>query len=302
VQHGRTQDDRLREVGADIGKTGVRGGRDGRLPRMIASEEYGFAFIHIPKNAGSSLRDQLMDVDDFESAFYKTKQHPELGFYDSSHVPLARLRKHFPDAFEKVSRLTTYTIVREPADRFLSAIAQRARQFHHQLPDTLDEATIRDEVDKAIASIDKESFPPREFVHFSRQSDFIYLDGEQFVDNVYPIEAFDRLVTEIERHLGRKLISGFHANRTVTFRHPALADILVRSKNLAKEHLPIRQYNWLRDRAMRTLTKPGVSRFNEVVRQSDAAMAFIRDYYRLDFETYEAARRGPPLRAGKGVA
>lgn len=269
---------------------------------MIASEKHGFAFIHIPKNAGTSIREQLMEIDDFQSAFFRTKQHPELGSYDSGHVPLATLRDLFPDAFEKISGLTSYAIVRDPAERFLSALAQRSREFQRQLPDSLDEATIRAEVDKVIDNISSDRLVPQEFVHFTRQSDFIVLDDRQFVDHVYPIEAFDKLVAAIEGHLGHSMLAGFHVNKTVTYRYPALTGLLSRGRNLAKTHLPRTQYNWLRDRARNTFTKPGVSQLADAVRQSDSTMAFIRDHYRRDFEIYEAARRNSPLRADKEAA
>ena len=65
---------------------------------LIISDRFGFAFVHIPKCAGSTVREQIRRIDPecFEMA--GRRMHPDLGKIDAMHLPLDILRDHFPES------------------------------------------------------------------------------------------------------------------------------------------------------------------------------------------------------------
>lgn len=257
---------------------------------MMTCSKFNFAVIHIPKNAGSTIRDQVEPFDDYDGFFRGTKDHPELGLYNSSHVPLMHLREHWPEVFAVLSGLETYAMVRDPVSRFSSALAQRARQIHKVQPDEMDAATIQGEIDVIINELETHrTFPTHKFVHFARQTDYLDLDGARFVKHIYPIERIGALIAKLEVHMGQPLIREFQANKTVTFRYPALKKALLAAKGVAKKALPIGPYNKLRDLGIRTMTEAGASAMNDAV-AGEAVQAFIKDYYADDLAHYAAAR------------
>lgn len=170
------------------------------------------------------MRDQIQQYDDNKGHFLGTKKHPVLGYYDSSHVPLARLEAHFPDVFETIRALDVYAILRDPVARFSSSLAQRFRQIHKVRPDQATSAQIDVEVDAVIAHLEQMTgFPNQKFSHFSRQSDFILFEDQKMVRNPYTIDETPVLIRALSGRLGVELVEGFHANKTVTFRHEWIA-------------------------------------------------------------------------------
>jgi hypothetical protein len=63
---------------------------------MIVSSKHDFAFVHIPKCAGSTIRHPLRDKDDFGGRFYRSIEVPGLGLVNANHLPLNILQEHFP--------------------------------------------------------------------------------------------------------------------------------------------------------------------------------------------------------------
>jgi hypothetical protein len=89
---------------------------------MIISDRHHFVFAHIPKCAGTSVRDALQHLDD-RDGFYtgRVDQHPTLGLLDYVHIPLFNLRDHFRSEFEKAGDYWSFAVVRDPFGRFPSA-------------------------------------------------------------------------------------------------------------------------------------------------------------------------------------
>ncbi|MBO0732802.1 MAG: sulfotransferase family 2 domain-containing protein [Methylocapsa sp.] len=96
---------------------------------MIISDDYRFAFIHIPKCAGSSVSAQLAGIDSYHGKFSGDGPHDQLGYIYFCHLPLQTLHDHFPEEFRKVTEYDSVAFVREPQARFASALMQYVRTY-----------------------------------------------------------------------------------------------------------------------------------------------------------------------------
>ncbi|MEM9838163.1 MAG: hypothetical protein AAF830_03310 [Pseudomonadota bacterium] len=248
-------------------------------------------FFHIPKCAGSTLRDQLENYDSLDGQFSRRKEHPELGRYEAAHVPLFRLRKYWPEVFEKVATTSKYAVVRDPVARFCSAISQNIRENHDVSPGHAPKELIEGVIATAREDIAKNpEFPAFGLSHFCHQTDFIDLDGERFVDSVYPLEELPTMIRDIGDAIGVKLMDDIAANKTVTFKNEGLAGPLTKLKDISKNVLPFPVYTRAREAAMKVFTKPGSENVQDTVRGSAELMAFIREHYAGDFAVYEESR------------
>ena len=123
---------------------------------MIVSDRHKFAFIHIPKCAGTTVRNRITPYDDLGGAHHeRVEDHPVLGPTDFVHLPLYTLRDHFPEEFDKVRRYWSFAVLRNPKSRFFSAVAQRVRMYRGngvQLRQ-LSEEQIVEEIEAAMAEL-----------------------------------------------------------------------------------------------------------------------------------------------------
>ena len=262
---------------------------------MILSDRYRFVFIHVPKCAGTSVRAAVAPYHDADSRFLKgVELHPDLGEIDFRHLPLGLLRDIDPEAFEKLKIYDSFALIRDPFQRFRSALAQRTKMYLGKEFAQLDQVDIRAEIDRVIDYLKSE---PRviapEFIHFSRQSDYIGVDGVQLVRHVYPLERLDLLGAALGRHIGTDELQIGHANKTTVFRHPQLKHLLRGGSAAARRVLPRALHEALRVHARRKLMRPGgtapLPAFDH-----PAVQAFINSYYAADIALYRDVLRRIP--------
>ena len=96
---------------------------------MIISDRHQFILVHIPKCAGVSIKKPLRCIDDSAGAFSRIADHPALGRIHWAHIPITDLKTHFPEIYDKLCSYCSVAIVRDPIDRFVSAVFQRMREF-----------------------------------------------------------------------------------------------------------------------------------------------------------------------------
>ena len=183
---------------------------------MLISDDPSIAFVHIPKSAGTSVRKlfsqrarplpelyqhpSLQFVDDKMRAV-----HEELGSIHLHHLPLAILKNYFPDAWQLLVGRTSLAIVRDPVSRFESAVKQRLREFRGVGFSDLDPTSVNEEAKRVCDWLSgREVICDLEYVHFSRQQDFIEVDGERIVDRIFAIERLDLLMTWMGKHFAFK--------------------------------------------------------------------------------------------------
>ena len=157
---------------------------------MIISHSQKFVFIHNPKVAGTSLRNALSKWDDTKNAFWGPYYHPILGRkIDLAHVMIRDLAV-FPELRGSMEDYFTFGIVRDPIERFHSAVSyynkrkpDRARKAHEFLELFIKYPTLM------TYDID--------FVHFCPQHEFFYYQSEQglkcLADVLLPLERLNRL-------------------------------------------------------------------------------------------------------------
>lgn len=263
---------------------------------MIISKSHDFGFVHIPKCAGSTIRQQLRDLDDLGGKFYHTMTLPDLGRINANHVLLKVLERHFPEDLAALREVTSYAILREPHERFISAVAQHLRA-HVKEPSELSQADLRVEIDKIMASLSGD--PDQKVIRntiFYRQADYVYLDGVQVIDRLYTMDNLDPLFDRLETEHGLPLDRGAVWNPTVSYRIPGSSGGIKRIKDMAKQLLPVRSYAAMRDLGVRLLTTQGVPELETTLRNDPKVQDFIASHYHDDIALYQS------LRAEQGTA
>ena len=128
-------------------------------------------------------------IDTSDGQFWRIGEHPEMGAVHFAHLTLHDLARYFPETLAKIRDYQSMAIIRDPRDRFFSAIFQRLREFRG-----IGQSVITREMIEAEARTVKsylESDPERldlEHVHFNRQCDFIELGGQPVVHRLFSLD------------------------------------------------------------------------------------------------------------------
>lgn len=262
---------------------------------MIINKAHDFGFVHIPKCAGSTIRQQLRDRDDLEGKFYHTMTLPDIGRINANHILLGTLEQHFPDDLARLRDVTSYAILRAPMDRFKSAVAQHLRG-HVREASELSLAEIQAETDKIIAEIRAD--PDQRVIRntiFYRQVDYVFLHDEQIIDHLYPMTNMAPLFDRLDQVHGLALERDQVWNPTVTYRVPGSSSGLKRLKDKARKVLPTKTYATVRDIGIRLLTTKGVPKLERFLDNSQTVRDFVDDHYARDIALYHKVRASQDL-------
>ena len=170
---------------------------------MIISTEKNFTFIHIPKNAGSNIREVIKKYDKYHGDFNSFIVHPLLGETHSGHLTLSEIERNYPIQYREILDSVCFTVLRNPHDRFISALSQRLREFKNFLPVEVTQDNLAKEAREVLSLIQGKSSEelPVELIHFRKQIDYIFdQNGNQVVKNIFDIKnipsIFDWLNSE----------------------------------------------------------------------------------------------------------
>jgi len=264
---------------------------------MIISNTHRFAFVHVPKCAGTTVRHPLQAFDDCNGAHTgRVGDHPVLGNLDYVHIPLFTLRDHFKEEFRAVTDYWSFVVVRDPFARFASSVSQRLKRYSAK---PIHRSNLGD-ITKVIAeSIDYLSRQPRcnhrlppEYIHFQKQIDYIELDGEQIVNSLYTVDDVDKLLEEVGQRVGRSLGQSSQAggaqpraNQSIVFRNDFLRWVIETARPLSNQVsrlLPEGAKQRVRDQ----IYIPRDQRMKDLF-AADYVQDFIRDYYAEDIALYK---------------
>jgi hypothetical protein len=187
-------------------------------------------FIHIPKCAGVSVNHALERVSRSDAGslaedlgiaraedalgLYRLDD-PVLGPIHPAHVPLKFLRQRFPATWAALRRSRSFALTRDPRARFLSALMQHLREFEDVGPIRADDPRLADDAARVCDWLGRRgSFADLEYIHFSRQVDYVDLDGERIADAIFPVDRTEALAAWLTREVGLKVsIAHAHARR-----------------------------------------------------------------------------------------
>lgn len=256
---------------------------------MIINKAHDFGFVHIPKCAGSTIRQQLRAQDDLKEKFYYSITLPGLGRINGNHVRLPVLEAYFPDDLEALRAVTSYAITREPMERFLSGVSQYLRARGDE-PAELSENELQrvtaEIIQRLTADATKDDF---DLTVFFPQVDYVFLNGERVVNHLYTMENIDQLFDAIETRHNLTLLRDKVWNPTVTYKIPQMSGGLKRLKDVAQRYLPMKAYVALRELGIRTLTTKGVPKLHDTLSSDAQVRAFVSEHYAQDAQLYREA-------------
>lgn len=262
---------------------------------MIISHRHRFAFVHVPKCAGTSVHGRLAPYDDLDGAFYRrVEDHPELGAVDLGHMPLITLRDHFPDEFSCVKRYWSFAVVRAPRARFCSAIAQRLKMYRGTFLQSLSDEELSREISSTIDNLRNLSgrFPP-DLIHFQPQVDYVMIGDERVVDELYRTHEIDQLFEDVARRVGIEALpelpneSHHGENRSYAFKSNVVRVAFEPFRPVARSVLKALPQGY--KQKLRKLVYRDSSEVFERVGPGLGLDEFVAEFYAADLELLEVA-------------
>ena len=265
---------------------------------MIISDRHRFIFIHIPKCGGTTVRTALMPYDDHRAEFYDKGRstHETLGEVDYHHLPLNVLRTHFPHAYELLKTYPSYALTRDPMERFCSGVVYRFYQIKNKPKNSLTFDTFRNETSKIIKIIDKEKNKntlPINYIHFTRQANYISDQGEVLLSTIYKLDNIKEFLKEISE-ITCKNIEYYNENQSFYYKNRIASTIDPLAQRAVKKIVPRRIWKPVFSRLKISFMRRGIidrentSYFQEALTESQRA--YLLDYYKEDAILYAAAR------------
>ena len=259
---------------------------------MIIDDTHETAFVHVPKCGGTSISLQFGALDSYGGAFRGKGVHPALGAIHYAHIPLSFLRRCYPAEFGKIRAYQSFALTRDPHTRFASATFQRVEEFLGVPKLKITRARALEEA-RAVARwlAGHGPFCDLEYIHFSRQVDYVALDGERIVDVVFPIEDIAELAAALEA----RCHVPFDPERRENTNFGSGSGLLG-MLHLAKP-LYSRLTTWAFRERLLLMAKRwkinGPQALYDDFRRDRQISDFVEDYYADDFKLYRDAQIGP---------
>jgi hypothetical protein len=233
------------------------------------------------------VKSRLRAIDTTDNRFFSIAEHPVLGSVHLEHLTLAELADHYPDVFDKFGSYRSMAIVREPMDRFLSAIFQRMREFRGERASEITPDKVEREARMIIDHLN--SRPKRlavEYVHFNRQSDYIEHGGARVVKDVFSIERMADVADYLRRHTGVEIGEERHNRTTQLNRWLRPLQRMLRAPYV---RLFPREF---RSEVRRKMV--GIGLYHDAptqqhIHRDSPIYQFVREHYARDFDIYEQA-------------
>ncbi|HUF57282.1 MAG TPA: sulfotransferase family 2 domain-containing protein [Thermohalobaculum sp.] len=259
---------------------------------MIYSDRHRFVFVHIPKCAGTSVRRALAAHDDSGGRFGgRIVEHPRHGRVDWTHLPLALMAELAPEVFARLAdpAYLGIALLRDPFERFPSALAQRIKMYRGVEMAQIGRAALEAEIEAVIARLEAEpAVTEAGFIHFARQVDFVEHEGRRLLDALVPVERLDLLAALLGARIGAPLPPIGQENPTRMARWPALRPALRLGGRAARALLPGNAGERMRRRARTLLLRPASAGLSPVF-DSARVRDFVARHYAADLALHRQA-------------
>lgn len=283
---------------------------------MIINSDREFAFVHIPKCAGTSVREVLLKFDQREAEYTANFANqtgleevfdlPGFGPIKYNHLNLPAMAKILPAELDRLLAYRTITVIRDPYPRFISALSERSKLVSGANITVHSNAEILADTRRVMAALPDVARSggayPLELTTFQRQVDYIFLDGTCVLSRVYRIDQLTEFFSDAIERLGLDDdpadLAGVRANETLAHGPPAtrlieaVFDRSIRAirgvlpEGFRKRYLP-RQ---VRNRVSRKLHPSGQAKLAWLLEESEVR-AFIEDHYAEDLALWNASHR-----------
>jgi Sulfotransferase family len=246
------------------------------------------AFVHVPKCGGTSVTDQLKGLKNWrwDQGLF---DHPQLGLIALAHIPLCFLRTYYPEDFVKLVEFESFALVRDPHERFASAVFERLDWYAgvNRLRVTIEQAL--DEARSVMKWLEqKDTFCDAEYIHFCRQIDFVSLEGERIVKNIYRLEDMAAFARHLRETCGVQFEENRKLNRNYATPYPHVFSIAYR----LRPYYRVLTTAAFRKNIVNFLTQLGRDTVPSIYRRfrSDPEISnFVKIYYAEDFVVWQAA-------------
>jgi hypothetical protein len=257
---------------------------------LIINDTHRFAFLHIPKNGGTSVRQALAPYDSSGGEFHGLRTVPGQGKLDMAHLAPQTIRDHFPAEYEKLARYWTFAVVRDPNERFVSSLYYRLMQVRRRSRaeiSTMRPSRMLHEAELAIelVSVQGDQYEPA-VVHFAPQSTYVALGTQRLVDELIPLDCLSRALPAI---MAARFNLHLQIDRHNVATRPSAG---LRGRFLDQMAAHLRRTPLRRSMAQLSFRyhQPG-NPLAAVVLGHPPVADFIARHYRADFELYSDARR-----------
>lgn len=265
---------------------------------MILNDSHRFAFVHVPKCAGTSVRQQLANFDSTGGAFAGGLMTLDgVGPVDTAHIPLNTLRDHFPEAFEKVATYASFAILRDPLDRFPASLFQRLKMYGET-----DIAALSPEAVRAVAAevIDvlrahgPRALLPHDFIHFQPQATYVELEDRRIVSNLFDMGNLGAFFAAANRQLGDTLkdsesLQAKKTNQSRVFRSSLASAMVSRIPTGLRYPLLALVPAGLKNALRRAAFEPGNKRLADIMQDAEI-VRFVESFYARDIALYQEIR------------
>lgn len=257
---------------------------------MIICPNQNFAFVHIPKCAGTSVRSQILrcDPDYIEQA--RVGRHPALGTIDYGHIPLDQLRQYFPENYASVRDMDSFAVLRDPLARFGSALRQILWQYEKRpmtlIPyNELRETTLK-MLDRVATEIDAPSAP---YIFFMRQRRFVEDDGRLVTRYLIPLDLVPDFIGYLSRRTGTPMEAGARANQNVDLKVKGpVGKFAFGVNHVLRTTLPPGLHARIKDGALRLISTKRSAAEAAGILDMPEVQNFVAEYYVDDVRLYES--------------
>ncbi|SHO45753.1 sulfotransferase family 2 domain-containing protein [Desulfopila aestuarii] len=162
---------------------------------MIISHNYKFIFIHIPKCAGTSIRNCLLELDPEAVSYWGNAWALDQDCHvDAAHQPIENLVKN-RDLLRMFRKYFVFAFVRNPYERFLSSLAE----FGRERSDPLNLSDILE----LLPSLTPNAFLKNvRYIHFCPMHYFTHIGNKRWVDQIYDFANLEAGLLRFSQTIG----------------------------------------------------------------------------------------------------